>query len=480
MSSSSFILEIKLNTTDHDERVLNERFFHGFLMYNKLVSHAKKCLKGLRQDKQYRALMEQYANAKTKQEQKLLYPELNVLRLEYGLSEYQFHHWISVQQKKNKKFIDSNTAQKIATRVWRAVEEVIFRKGKTIHHKKLMSFMSMEGKSNASGLRYRNGKLFWIGLCIPAPVKKSDYYAQEALTHRVKYCRIVRKPMGITWHFYLQLVLEGIPPKKRTFLPGGDVGIDPGVSVEAIVSKNGCMLTELASNQEKIKKEIRRLQRKMDRSLRAMNPNNYKENGVPKKHQKWLKSKNYKKTQMILKTLRRRNTDAIKQSEEILSNEVLCNYGSDIHTEKMNYKALQSRSKKTKKKKNGKYRSKKRFGTSIAGHAPSRFLSILERKLSYIGKEVHYVNTQEYKASQLDHTTGEYIKPSLKERWKVIDGHNVQRDLYSAFLLMNAYNDELPDIQKCNDFFSEFLLLHDSCIQELKNKGISKVSVFGF
>ena len=183
---------------------------------------------------------------------------------------------------------------------------------------------------------------------------------------------------------------------------------------------------------------------------------------------------------MILKTLRRRNTDAIKQSEEILSNEVLCNYGSDIHTEKMNYKALQSRSKKTKKKKNGKYRSKKRFGTSIAGHAPSRFLIILERKLSYIGKEVHYVNTQEYKASQLDHTTGEYIKPSLKERWKVIDGHNVQRDLYSAFLLMNAYNDELPDIQKCNDFFSEFLLLHDSCIQELKNKGISKVSVFGF
>lgn len=114
--------------------------------------------------------------------------------------------------------------------------------------------MSMEGKSNASGLRYRNGKLFWIGLCIPAPVKKNDYYAQEALTHRVKYCRIVRKPMGTTWHFYLQLVLEGIPPKKRTFLPGGDVSIDPGVSVEAIVSKNGCMLTELASNQEKIKK----------------------------------------------------------------------------------------------------------------------------------------------------------------------------------------------------------------------------------
>ena len=105
---------------------------------------------------------------------------------------------------------------------------------------------------------------------------------------------------------------------------------------------------------------------------------------------------------------------------------------------------------------------------------------MLERKLSYIGKKIHYVNTQEYKASQLDHTTGEYIKPSLKERWKVIDGHNVQRDLYSAFLLMNAYNDELPDIQKCNDFFSEFLLLHDSCIQELKNKGISKISVFGF
>lgn len=42
----------------------------------------------------------------------------------------------------------------------------------------------------------------------------------------------------------------------------------------------------------------------------------------------------------------------------------------------------------------------------------------------------------DYKASQYDHTSDEYIKKSLSQRmYKLSDGTMVQRDLYSSFLL---------------------------------------------
>ena len=57
---STFTLSLKLNTSASDEAVLMERFYQGFLMYNRLVSHARKRLRGLRQDKRYRAAMDTY------------------------------------------------------------------------------------------------------------------------------------------------------------------------------------------------------------------------------------------------------------------------------------------------------------------------------------------------------------------------------------------------------------------------------------
>ncbi|MBQ6855798.1 MAG: hypothetical protein IJO13_01695, partial [Lachnospiraceae bacterium] len=236
--TSSFVLTLKLNTSSQDNYILNDRFFSGFLMYNKLVRHARKALASMRQDKQYRNLMSQYlaikrkTDAGSKRERNRIGNELSKIRMQYGLSEYQFHAWIAVQQKKANG-IDSFTAQKIASSVWKAVEAVLFRKGKTIHFKRFDTFLSMEGKTNASGIRFKGGKLYWNGLCIQPQIRKKDTYAREALKNRAKYCRIVRKPMGLSYHYYLQLVLEGIPPQKHAFKPDGRVGLDQGISTEA-------------------------------------------------------------------------------------------------------------------------------------------------------------------------------------------------------------------------------------------------------
>lgn len=141
---------------------------------------------------------------------------------------------------------------------------------------------------------------------------------------------------------------------------------------------------------------------------------------------------------MKLKSLRKKNASSVRQSEEILANTILKNHGSDIVTEKMDYKALQLRAKEDKLSDTGRHRSKKRFGKSLAKHAPSRFLAILERKLSYINKTINYVDTWKFEASQYDHVVGDYQKVPLSKRSKTVGTDKVQRDLYSAFLLYNA------------------------------------------
>ncbi|MBQ9302318.1 hypothetical protein [Butyrivibrio sp.] len=169
---------MKLNISAYDIHILDKRFFIAFIMQNKLITHAKKQLSCMRQDKHYRYFMDEYVKLKgnddpqVKCQRQLIGEELLRIRQAYGLSEYQFHDWISVQQHRYKKHIDSLTAQKIATRVWKSVEDVLFKKGKNIHYKKLASLMSVEGKNNASGIRFVKGRLCWNGLIIQPQIHK--------------------------------------------------------------------------------------------------------------------------------------------------------------------------------------------------------------------------------------------------------------------------------------------------------------------
>ncbi|MFE3576812.1 hypothetical protein ACFXN8_21445, partial [Lysinibacillus sp. NPDC059133] len=56
--------------------------------------------------------------------------ELDHIRQSFGLSEYQLHAYIKKHQHNYKKHIDSNTSQKIASTVWKAVQDVLFKGSK--------------------------------------------------------------------------------------------------------------------------------------------------------------------------------------------------------------------------------------------------------------------------------------------------------------------------------------------------------------
>ena len=112
-------------------------------------------------------------------------------------------------------------------------------------------------------------------------------------------------------------------------------------------------------------------------------------------------------------------------------------------------------------------------------------IAIIDRKLKYQHTEIHKVNTNTFKASQYNHITDSYKKKKLHQRWTTIGNHLVQRDLYSAFLLMNSEtNLQQTNRELCNQTFHPFLALHNQQIEALKQMkeerpssiGIKKVS----
>ena len=66
-------------------------------------------------------------------------------------------------------------------------------------------------------------------------------------------------------------------------------------------------------------------------------------------------------------------------------------------------------------------------------------------------------------------------------RWiKLGNGDKIQRDLYSAFLLMNSTADmKKADRERCEKTYGKFKLLHDIEINRIQNDGKKHVASFG-
>ncbi|WP_066069595.1 hypothetical protein [Neobacillus soli] len=209
----------------------------------------------------------------------------------------------------------------------------------------------------------------------------------------------------------------------------------------------------------------------MDRSKRATNNDNFKKDGTIKKGRlQWNYSNQYKKLRTIRKELYRKIAVQRKISHEKLANDILA-LGSDVRVETMRFQSLQKRTKKTtRNKKNGKINHKKRFGKSIANHAPAMLLTIIDRKLGYQGRFVKKIDTYVTKASQFNHITCEYTKKQLSERWNDFGTFRIQRDLYSAFLIGNTTETlNSVDVNLCSAGWNNFVKLHNHEIERLKH-----------
>jgi hypothetical protein len=275
-------------------------------------------------------------------------------------------------------------------------------------------------------------------------------------------------------------MLEGKPAVKCDRHTGellhpigsGVVGIDIGPQTIAYVADNEVALKELADKVNDIEHKKQILQRKLDRSRRAANPNNYAPDGTIKRGVKLThnKSKRYISTQRELADLMRKQAETRKRQHNELANHLL-SLGDRFYVEDMQWPSLTHRAKKTEiSEKTGRYKRKKRFGKSVGNKAPAMLISILDQKLRSRGKPGVTKVPTSVRASQYNHISDDYHKKELGERWNDMqDGRRIQRDLYSAFLLQHIDTDN-NNFDKPTLFrdYENFVLLHDQYIEELK------------
>jgi len=485
---ANFVVQFPLKAEKYQEDILKKRFEIGRKIYNSLVNITQKRYKEMVKTKKYGHLLSSLTGTK-KSDQKI-WKQINEIRKQYSMSEYSFYKDIKKIQKHFKNNIDSFTAQKIASTLWKAYDKLFYGNGNKICYKDFGTMNCLEGKSNKTGIRFKNGTLIWNKLEIPIEIDYDNAYESQALQCEISYCRIVRKYVRNKYKFYIQIVCKGNPPVKVHTETGelkhpigtGDVGMDIGTSTVSISSQIEVKILELADKVQDIENEKRRLLRKMDRSRRATNSDHYNKDGTIKKQgnkkRTWNKSKHYRNYQNQLKELYRKQADIRKYQHECLANYIL-SLGNKIYVEKMNFSGLQRRCKNTEKNEKGKYKRKKRFGKSLAHRAPSMLLTILNRKLAYFGEKLIEINTYQARASQFNHFDQTYQKKKLSQRWNDFNGIKVQRDMYSAFLIMNVKSDlKSFDMDKCKERFENFYQLHNLEVNRLiGNKNLSSIGI---
>lgn len=247
--------------------------------------------------------------------------------------------------------------------------------------------------------------------------------------------------------YYLQLTISGEKPQKGRTLGRGNVGIDIGPSTIATSSLQGVHFEKLADKCDKIEHELYLINRKLDRSRRANNPDNYNENGTIKRgvHLEWKKDKDakrYASLKQVRKELFRRQAEIRKQQHLEMANAML-SQGDTFIVENNPIDAWVRRAKETTKTKKGRNRCKKRYGKSVANHAPAMFISILKNKVLSLGGQFHEVDLH-YAATQFDFTNGVKTKHEVSERSITLsNGRTHQRDMLSAFNLQHIKLDSI-------------------------------------
>lgn len=465
-------LPLKLEKWQSDH--LEKRFEIARQLYNTLVHAELKRIHRIERMPEYREIERLIEATTDKKEKWALKNQKKQFLRKNGINRNNFTTDMKRLYKHFNDNIGSNVAQHgIVSQVLTAFEKVyIENQSGEVHFKKPGDLRSVQGysqkKSGGVEIMFREGKIIWNqqgnndrkGVAREFPLKLSpdNSYEAEMLTKHVKFVRILRKDGKTKPHWYAQLVLEGKPAIKRDPASGapkhpvghGVVGIDIGTRTLAYSTDKEVNLLELADRVQNIEQGKRRLQRKMDRSRRAMNPENYNSDGTFKRGVKLTrnKSKRYRRIQHQLAMIQHHQADIRKQQHNELANYLLT-LGDCFFVENMSYCDLAHRANKTEiSEKTGRYKRKKRFGKSIANKAPAMLITMLKQKCQSRGLEgVKEVDTHVC-ASQYNHQTDTCIKKALENRWNIMpDGERIQRDLYSAFLLQHCRRD-LPEYNR--------------------------------
>ncbi len=517
-ASERHVLVIEACMGEDDKRRVFNNSNRLRLAGNELIALMRKNISQLLRTKKYRKLRKLYGTAMKNEDKVLksnLSSQLKAMQDEYSVSwDYCWKAMIPIAKKYAlpSVFVRTRTED-----IWRGIVKVLYEDGKMIHFQKRGNLPILRAKEIVRAITVKNidGKLvFSCGGITFSPIIKDRFHHDEvdAVLHYLdnseeidaKAIKLFKETGCVTDTYhpcYAALKCETIRGKHRVFIHltiegkakpkfnkdgsyrhkygTGIVGCDIGTQTIAYTSAEGCGLKNLAERGNAISKSERLeklLMRKLDRSRRKMNPQNFNEDGTVRKgFKKWTISKNYIRERKKLHELHRKNSInrhlAIREDVNHIRS-----LGDVFITEPANAKKLMLKTKKTTvNEKTGKINRKKRFGKSIRNRCPGYFQSHVKEVFLLTGGKYFEV-PYDYRASQYDHTNGEYVKRKLSLRmFSLSDGTIVQRDLYSSFLLYNASFDDtgqlILDGMKCIDSFPAIEKLHDEEIERTRLSG---------
>ena len=301
----TFLLELPLLVTEGQAKHLRAHLEAGRQCYNAVLSEGQRRMRQMRADPAWKA-----ARAIPRSRKPERAAAFSRLREQYGFSEYALHQtatalrasWIA-------EHLDAVLAQTLATRAYHALNRVCVGKARRVRFKSRgRGLSSIENKRNDTGLRFvlqspqegNQGFLLWKGDALGALIDWNDPVVKHGLAHRIKYARLIKRCASSQRaagadsqgnRYSVQLALEGVPYHKPKHPVGSDtIGLDLGPSSVAVVPREGeASLAVFCEELQPDAKAIRRLQRKMDRKLRAGNPEHYDEQGRIKKRGKAVK-----------------------------------------------------------------------------------------------------------------------------------------------------------------------------------------------
>jgi putative transposase len=465
-NTPSFITELPLKTTSADEATILIRLDAGRQLYHACLGEALERLGLIQQSKEYQEIQKlpKTFNGEPNKQRTKAFNELNK---KMGFTAYALYNYAAIIRNGwIEEHIHAHIAQKLALRAFKAVQKKAFGIAKNVRFKGKNQMDSLEGQSNETGLRFKDNTLFWSDLEIPCIIDQENDLISYGLNHRVKYCRIVRRKINSKNRFYLQLINEGTPfqnPKNK--IGTEEIGLDIGPSTIAAVADTKATLKQFCSELIPDQKKKRKLQRKLDRSLRATNPKNYNPNGTVKKGKRFKKSNRYKTVSQDLAETDRVLAAHRKSLHGKDINEIIA-MGTQIKTENISYKGWQ-----------------KRYGKSIGLRAPSMFMDSLKRKAENAGGYLFEFPTQTTKLSQTCHICEQQVKKNLSQRWHICCGIEMQRDLYSAFLAKCIGKDTSAlEFARAKDLWQGMESILSEAISRAKQTAIGKVcpASFGF
>ena len=468
--TSSYVVSVKLKLTESVENRLEKTFRVTSSAYNEALSFGLRRLEDFKQNSRYQELLELRKN--NNHQVKEYDKELLKIRKMYHLTEFGLSAHLGQQRKKpNSPYqqLNSGELQVIAGQAYKVLEKVIFYKIKPSNIRFRSKYdlnVSYRNRVDTTGTRIipsdRKGFAYRLYIhksttFVDIPTKAFNNYQQMSLlkSEKIKYVQIIRKTIRGKHVYILQIVCQGFPMTKIK-RGDGTVGIDPGISTVAYVSKKSLALVDLVPKDvDRKEKLMRYLDRAIERCRRVNNPNCYNSNGTIKKGAKFKHPSN---RQVRLQVRRIKSYRSLSEERKKIQGQLvnhLVSQASLIKIEDLNVKGLQRRSKEIRiNPKTNRPFSKKRFGKSVFRAAPSSFRQLLQTRARQLGVDIEIINPKNLKPSQYNHLTKTFEKKTLSTRLYDLSDKwtSVQRDLYSAFLIGHIENGSYQEEQIAQDF----------------------------